>query len=48
VTLVEEDAVDDALDGLLDRGVIEHDVGSLTAEFQRQLLVRARDRPWTP
>ena len=44
VALVEEDAVDDALDGLVDRGVVEDDVGGLAAELQGDLLVRAGDR----
>src|SRR5690606_34321918 len=33
VTLVEEDAVDDALDGLVDRGVVEDDVRRLAPEL---------------
>ena len=40
VALVEEDAVDDALDGLVDRGVVEDDVGGLAAELEGDLLVR--------
>ena len=43
VALVEEDAVDDALDGLVDRGVVEDDVRRLAAELQRQLLAGAGD-----
>ena len=42
VALVEEDAVDDALDGLVDRGVVEHDVGGLAAELEGDLLLAAR------
>jgi len=38
VALVEEDAVDDALDGLVERRVVEHDVRGLAAELERQLL----------
>ena len=45
VALVEEDAVDDALDGLVDRRVVEHDVGRLAAELERQLLAGAGQRP---
>ena len=44
VALVEEDAVDDALDGLVDRGVVEDDVGGLAAELEGDLLVGAGDR----
>ena len=36
VTLVEEDAVDDALDRLVQRRVLEDDVGGLAAELQRE------------
>ena len=39
VALVEEDAVDDALDGLVERGVVEDDVGGLAAELEGDLLV---------
>ena len=42
VTLVEEDAVDDPLDGLIERGVLEHDVRRLAAELERQLHRRDR------
>ena len=42
VALVEEDAVDDALDGLVERGVVEHDVGGLAAELEREADVAAR------
>ena len=38
VALVEVDAVDDALDRLIDRAVVEDDVGGLAAELERQLL----------
>src|SRR5690606_27605513 len=34
VTLVEEDAVDDALDRLVDGGVVEDDVRRLAAQFE--------------
>ena len=43
MALVEEDAVDDALDGLVERGVLEDDVRGLAAEFQRQFLAGAGD-----
>ena len=46
VALVEEDAVDDALDGLVDRRVVEDDVRGLAAELERDLLAGAGDRPW--
>ena len=45
VALVEEDAVDDALDGLVERGVVEDDVGRLAAELERDPLVGAGDGP---
>ncbi len=45
LALVEEDAVDDALDGLVERGVVEDDVGRLAAEFEREPLRRAGQRP---
>src|SRR3954470_3791031 len=38
MALVEVDAVDDALDRLVERGVVEDDVRSLAAELERQLL----------
>src|SRR3712207_4015334 len=44
VALVEEDALDDALDGLVDRGVLEDDVRRLTAELEREADVAARER----
>jgi hypothetical protein len=36
--LVEVDAVDDALDGLVDGGVLEDDVGRFAAEFEGEAL----------
>ena len=45
VALVEEDPVDDALDRLVDRRVLEHDVRGLAAELQREVLARPGDRP---
>ena len=39
--LVEVDAADDALDGLVDAGVLEDDVGALAAEFEGEALERA-------
>ena len=44
VALVEEDALHDALDGLVDRGVVEDDVGRLAAELEGQRLAGAGDR----
>ena len=41
VALVEEDAVDDAFDGLVDGGVVEDDVGGLAAEFEGELFAGA-------
>src|SRR5437867_2044308 len=41
VTLVEVDAVDDPLDRLVERGVVEDDVRGLAAELERQLLAGA-------
>ena len=41
MALVEVDAVDDSLDRLVDRGVVEDDVRGLAAELERQLLARA-------
>ena len=46
VPLVEEDAVDDALDRLVDGRVVEDDVRGLAAELERDLLVGAGDLPW--
>lgn len=43
LALVEEDAGDDAFDGLVDRGVVEDDVGALAAQFEGDLLVGAGD-----
>jgi hypothetical protein len=45
VALVEVDAVDDPLDGLVESGIVEEDVRGLAAELERQLLPRARDAP---
>jgi hypothetical protein len=44
LALVEEDPVDDALDGLVERGVVEDDVRRLAAELEGGLLAGARDR----
>src|SRR6266852_67454 len=41
VALVEVDAVDDSLDGLIERAVVEDDVRRLAAELERQLLAGA-------
>jgi hypothetical protein len=38
VALVEEDALDDALDGLVDRGVVEDDVRRLAVEPVKAIL----------
>ena len=43
MALVEEDAVDDALDRLVERRVVEDDVGGLAAELEAQALGRAGD-----
>ena len=43
VALVEEDAAHHAVDGLVDRRIVEHDVRRLAAELERQLLARARE-----
>ncbi len=40
LALVEEDAVDDALDGLGERGVVEDDIGGFAPELQCQALSR--------
>ena len=42
VALVEVDAVDDPLDRLVERGVVEDDVRRLAAELERQLLAACR------
>src|SRR5262245_30038317 len=42
MSLVEEDTVDDSFDGLIDRGIVEDDVGGFPAQFQREFLVRRR------
>ena len=44
VALVEIDAVDDAFDRLVDRRVLEDDVGGLAAELERQALAGAGRR----
>jgi hypothetical protein len=44
VALVEEDPLDDALDGLVQRRVVVHDVGRLAAELQGEPLAGARER----
>jgi hypothetical protein len=46
VALVEEDAVDDALDGLVERGVLEDDVGRLAAEFEGEFFAAAGEARW--
>src|SRR6266480_7815688 len=43
VPLVEVDAVDDPLDGLIESGVVEDDVRGLAAELERELLSRSRE-----
>src|ERR1051326_8786328 len=43
VALVEVDAVDDPLDRLVERAVVEDDVRRLPAELERQLLPGARE-----
>jgi len=42
--LVEEDAVYDAFDSLVDRSVVEHHVGGLAAELQGEPTARPRER----
>ena len=44
VALIKEDPVDDALDRLIQRRIVEHDVRRFATEFQSHLLVRTRDR----
>src|SRR5918996_688235 len=44
VALVEVDAVDDALDGLVERGIVEDDVRGLPPELERELLAAPGDR----
>ena len=44
VALVEVDPVDDPLDRLVERGVVEDDVRRLAAQLERQPLARAGDR----
>ena len=44
VALVEEDAVDHALDRLVERGVLEHDVRGLAAQLEREALAAAGGR----
>ena len=44
VALIKENPVDDALDRLIQRRVVEHDVRRFATEFQGHLLVRARER----
>ena len=44
VALVEEDPVDDALDSLVERSVIEHDVRRLAAELEGEALAGAGHR----
>ena len=45
VALVEVDAVDDPLDRLVERAVVEDDVRRLAAELERQLLAGAGEPP---
>src|SRR4051794_25391858 len=45
VSLVEVDAVDDSLDRLVERRVVEDDVRSLAAELERELLPGAGEAP---
>ena len=44
VALVEVDPVDDPLDRLVERAVVEDDVGGLAAELEREALARAGER----
>ena len=45
MSLVEVDAVHDALDGLINGSVVEDDVGCLATKLEGQLLLGASDRP---
>ena len=45
MALVEVDALDNALDRLVDRRVFANDVGRLAAQLEGQLFPRAGDRP---
>jgi hypothetical protein len=44
VSLVEEDPIDHALDGLVERGILEDDVRGLATELEREALARADGR----
>ena len=44
MTLIKINSVDDTFDGLINRCVLEQNVRRLSAEFERELLLRARDR----
>jgi hypothetical protein len=46
VPLVEVDAADDPLDGLVDGRVVEDDVRRLAAELEREPLRGAGERRW--
>ena len=46
VTLVEEDAVDDALDRLIEWRIVEHDVRGFAAELQAEMLPGPRQCRW--
>ena len=48
VALVEEDTVHDSVDGLIDRRVVEDDVGGLATELERELVARTGQRPLDP
>ena len=41
MALVEEDAINDALNGLVDRSIVKDDVGCLAAKLERYFLVAA-------
>ncbi len=36
LALVEPDRIDEAFDGAVDIGIVEHDVGGFTAKFERE------------
>ena len=44
VALVEVDAIDDSLDSLVDRGILENDIGGLSSQFEGDPFFRRGDR----
>ncbi len=45
MTLIKVDPVDDSLDRLVNRCVFKHNIGSFTAQLQRQALFGSRQGP---